>query len=95
MKPEKQIENYLVNQIKKIGGKCIKMIPTFENGIPDRQILYKGRAIFVELKKEGEKAAPLQVAYMRELEKAGFETRVIDSTGQVDELINELKGSEQ
>lgn len=87
---ESSIERYLVTQTKKIGGKSVKMVPTFENGIPDRQILYQGRTIFVELKKEGEKPAKLQVAFMQELNKHGFETRVIDSKELVDQLIRDL-----
>jgi len=80
----------LVTKIKSIGGKAVKMVPTFGNGIPDRQVLYKGRTIFVELKKEGEKPAKLQVAFMKELNKHGFETRVIDTKEQVNRLISDL-----
>jgi len=90
---EKTIENYLKKRVREIGGKCIKMIPTYENGIPDRQVLYKGRAIFVELKKQGEEAEPLQVVYMRELEKHGFETCVIDSKEQIDAFIKALQNA--
>lgn len=93
MKPEKAIEDYLKKRVREIGGKCIKMLPTFESGIPDRQILYKGRVVFVELKKEGKEARPLQVVYMQELNKHGFETRVIDTKEQVDELINALQNA--
>jgi hypothetical protein len=93
MKPEKAIEDYLKKRVREIGGKCIKMLPTFESGIPDRQILYRGRAVFVELKKEGKEARPLQVVYMQELNKHGFETRVIDTKEQVDELINALQNA--
>ena len=87
---ESTLEKYLVKKVKNIGGKAVKMVPTFENGIPDRQVLYQGRTIFVELKKEGEKPAKLQVAFMRELNKHGFETRVIDSKELVDQLIRDL-----
>jgi hypothetical protein len=90
---EKTIENYLKKRVREIGGKCIKMIPTYENGIPDRQVLYKGRAIFVELKKQGKEARPLQVVYMQELNKQGFETRVIDTKEQIDQLIKALENA--
>ena len=93
MKPEKAIEDYLKKRVREIGGKCIKMLPTFESGIPDRQILYKGRAVFVELKKEGKEARPLQVVYMQELNKHGFETRVIDTKEQIDQLIKALQNA--
>lgn len=88
--PEKQIETYLRKRVQDIGGRCIKMVPTYENGIPDRQVLYKGRTIFVELKKQGKDPSKLQAVFIKELEKNGFETRVIDGKDQVDELINNL-----
>jgi hypothetical protein len=87
---EKHLEAVLVSRVKKIGGKCIKMVPTFEAGIPDRQVLYKGRAVFVELKAKGKKPRKLQINYMKELELAGFEVRVIDSMQGVNALIDEL-----
>lgn len=87
---EKHTERYLFSEVKRIGGKCIKMIPTYNNGIPDRQVLYNGRTVFVELKKEGLKPEPLQVHFMKELKKMGFEAVVIDSIQGVDELIKRL-----
>lgn len=87
---ESTIEKHLVKRVKAIGGKAVKMVPTFENGIPDRQVLYKGRAIFVEVKKPGETPRRLQVEYMRELAAAGFECRVIDSIDGVEKLIFDL-----
>lgn len=88
---EKNVEAYLVKQVKAIGGKAIKMLPTFEAGIPDRCVLHNGRTVFVELKKPGAEPRPLQVNFMAELNKMNHETRVIDSYAGVDELIKELK----
>jgi len=88
--PEREIEKYLREKIKEIGGRAIKMVPAFESGIPDRQILYQGKTVFVELKKEGKKPSALQAVFMRELEKMGFETRVIDSKEKVNQLIRFL-----
>jgi hypothetical protein len=87
---EKHIEAALVSRVKKIGGKCIKMLPTFEAGIPDRQVLYQGRAVFVELKAKGKRPSKLQVNFMKELKLAGFECRVIDSMEGVNQLISDL-----
>ena len=56
--------------------------------MPDRQVIYKGRHIFVELKKKGKKPRKLQVSFMRALMEAGSETLVIDDRKQVDKLIN-------
>lgn len=87
---ESVIESYLVSQVKKIGGKAIKMIPTYENGIPDRLVLFNGKAIFVELKAPGEEPRKLQVLYARELDLAGFPVSVIDTKAGVDAFIHDL-----
>jgi hypothetical protein len=81
---ESKIEKYLVDQVKALGGKAIKMIPTYENGIPDRLVLLYGKSYFIELKKEGENPDPLQVAYMNELERMGFRCFVIDNKPDID-----------
>lgn len=91
---EKHIEKYFTSEMKRIGGKGIKMIPTYDNGIPDRQALYKGRTVFIEFKKEGEKPRPLQINFMKELGKMGFEVCVIDSIQGVNELIKRLINEE-
>ncbi len=87
---EKSVERYLVNEVKVIGGKCIKLLPTFENGIPDRLVLYEGLAVFVELKRKDRIPDKLQLVYHKNLLKVGFQTRIIDDRQQVDQLISEL-----
>lgn len=89
-KPEAAIERYLRDSVKAIGGKAIKMIPTFENGIPDRQVLYNGISVFVELKKVKANPRPLQLAYTKELEAQGFKCFVIRTREEVDQLISYL-----
>jgi len=68
----------------------VKLVPTYEAGIPDRLVLYKSCAVFVELKKPGEKPRKLQLAYMQQLERLGFECCVVDSYDGVDGLIHKL-----
>lgn len=88
---ESKIEKYLVDQVKALGGKAVKMIPTYENGIPDRLVLLAGKAAFVEVKSEGKKPEPLQVAYMAELERMGFNCWVLDSMEEVDWFVQTLR----
>lgn len=47
-------------------------------GAPDRIFLYKGRAIFIEFKKEGGKVSSLQKYCHDKLRKDGFKVFVID-----------------
>lgn len=76
---ESSIERYFVQQCKYRGMKVIKMVPTFEMGIPDRQVLWKGVSGFAEIKAPGKKPRANQVAYMKALSDAGFYTGVVDS----------------
>jgi hypothetical protein len=85
------VEKYLKEQVEKIGGKCLKMLPTYDAGVPDRLVLYKGQTVFVETKRQGLSPSKLQAIFMSELNANGFETRVIDEKHQVDELIRDLK----
>jgi hypothetical protein len=88
---ESNIERLLVKEVKALGGKAVKMIPTYEAGIPDRLVLFKGNAIFVELKREGLKPKTLQLRYMEELNRMGFHTEVIDSVEKIKEFLNYLQ----
>lgn len=76
---EASIEAYFRTQCKKMGIKTVKMVPIYEAGIPDRQVLFRGVSGFCELKRPGKKAKPHQIAYLKELHKAGFYTGVVDS----------------
>ena len=87
---ESQIEAYLRQEIKRIGGLCIKLSPEFEAGIPDRLILVNGKALFVELKSKGKKPRKIQLHYAEKLKCVGFETKVIDSKEGVNAFVNEL-----
>lgn len=87
---EKSIETYLVKKVKALGGLCIKMVPTFAAGIPDRQVLLNGRSVFVELKAPGKKPTPLQIHFSKQLKQAGFDVEVIDTKAGVDEFLKRL-----
>ncbi len=76
---ESYIEKRFVKMCKEKGMKAIKMIPTYENGIPDRQVLYKGKSGFAELKAPGKHPDPLQVVYADNLRRAGFFVASVDS----------------
>jgi hypothetical protein len=88
---EAHIERILVKEVKALGGKAVKMIPTYEAGIPDRLVLFRGYAIFVELKRAGLKPKALQLRYMEELNRMGFHTEVIDSVEKIKEFLNYLQ----
>ncbi|MCR4442162.1 MAG: VRR-NUC domain-containing protein [Peptococcaceae bacterium] len=90
---EKQIEQYLREQVKAMGGKAYKFISPGNAGVPDRLVLFPGgRAVFVELKASGKKPTMLQQAQAQKIWALGFPVLVIDSKQGVDEFIRQYGG---
>ena len=56
---EKQIENKLATEAKKLGGIALKFVSPSFDGMPDRLVLIPdGHIAFVELKAPGKKPRP-------------------------------------
>ena len=90
---EKQIEQKLVQEVKKRGGICPKFTSPGFAGMPDRLLLLPhGRMAFVELKAPGQKPRPLQAARHRLLRGLGFRVYVLDDEGQIEKIISEIGG---
>ena len=91
---EKQIEQKLVQAVRKSGGMCLKFVPPNFDGMPDRLILLPGGKIaFVELKAPGKKPRPLQIARHKTLMGLGFRLYVIDSAEQIGAILDEIQSS--
>jgi hypothetical protein len=89
---EKDIEVYLRDQVKAVGGKAYKFISPGNSGVPDRIVLFpEGRTVFVELKAPGKKPTPLQEAQQKKIRNLGFPVLVIDSKQGVDNLVQPYK----
>ena len=89
---EKQIERYLCNRVKQLGGKALKFEPPGSGGWPDRIIfLPGGKTLFVEVKAPGQKPRPLQVKRAKELQKLGFFVECLDSHIAVKEFVEVLE----
>lgn len=85
---EKQIEKYLVNEIERLGGLCIKFPPLFFRGFPDRIVLLPGALIvFVEMKNKGKKPTRVQLRAHDKLRSLGFRVEVLDSKESVNDFI--------
>lgn len=88
---ESRIENKLKDEIKKIGGWCLKFTSPGTAGVPDRIcLLPKGVIIFVELKAPGKKPRPLQIRICNKIRSLGFRVETIDSIEGVKELISSV-----
>ena len=86
---ERDIETYLREQVKALGGKAYKFVSPGNNGVPDRLVCLPGRCIaFVELKAPGKKSTPLQSRRQRELQGFGHMVFAdVDSFEAVDNIL--------
>ncbi|MGM9545170.1 MAG: VRR-NUC domain-containing protein [Vescimonas sp.] len=91
---EKQIENKLATEAKKLGGIAVKFVSPSFDGMPDRLVLIPdGHIAFVELKAPGKKPRPLQLSRHRLLRSLGFRVYVIDSVEQIGGMLDEVRTS--
>ncbi len=91
---EKQIENKLATEAKKLGGIAVKFVSPSFDGMPDRLVLIPdGHIAFVELKAPGKKPRPLQLSRYRLLRSLGFRVYVIDSVEQIGGMLDEVRTS--
>ena len=91
---EKQIENKLATEAKKLGGIAVKFVSPSFDGMPDRLVLMPdGHIAFVELKAPGKKPRPLQLSRHRLLRSLGFRVYVIDSMEQIGGMLDEIRTS--
>lgn len=91
---EKSIEGKLVSAVQAKGGICWKFLSPGTAGVPDRIVLMQsGRIGFVEVKAPGEKPRPLQKLRIKTLKKLGFKVFVLDSPGQIGEIIDEIQSA--
>lgn len=91
---EKEIEQKLVDTVKKHGGICPKFVSPGFSGMPDRIVLLpKGKFAFVELKVPNKKPRPLQVVRHKLLMGLGFRVYVIDEMEQIGGVIDEIRGT--
>lgn len=90
---EKKLEILLTEEVKRMGGWALKLVPTQVAGLPDRMVMLPGaRVFFVEVKTTNQVPRPLQLVRHRQLRKLGFRVEVVDTSKQIKELLNEFKG---
>ena len=89
---EREIERKLVEAVRKTGGLALKFVSPGWSGAPDRIVLMPGgKAGFVEVKAPGKKPRPLQALRKKQLEQMGFKVFVLDGTGQIGGIIDEIR----
>ena len=84
---EKDIEKYLVNRIKTLGGLCDKFSAIARRGVPDRIVtLPNNNIIFVELKSSNGKLTKLQEIDHKKRKALGCKVVTINSKKMVDSI---------
>lgn len=89
---EKNIEKFLVREVKKLGGKAYKFISPGNSGVPDRIVIINNLApIFVELKTNRGKLSDLQKVQCKKLMGLGQKVEVLYGEDEVAFFIEKLK----
>ena len=87
MTRERDIEAYLSEHVRRLGGLSYKLAPTTA-GLPDRLlVLPGGRIVLVEVKRPGGKLRRVQEEIRRRLTARGVEVLVIYNKDDVRKLI--------
>ena len=73
---EQQIQTKIKKKLQERGWFVTKLIKTSANGIPDLLAIKYGKAMFIEVKRENGKLAPLQQMRLEELTQAGAIVKV-------------------
>ena len=100
---EKDVEKIWTDGVKKIGGKAYKFVSPGNSGVPDRLVVFRGRApIFVELKTKTGKLTELQEVQIERLRSLGQDVRVLYGRDEVlrflrlqetlQRILNEVQG---
>lgn len=86
---EHDIESYLVKRVEALGGRCLKFIPDYDEGMPDRLIILpRGVIAFVETKRpHGGKLSAMQKYQIHKLEELGCHVYVVKNKGEVDTVL--------
>jgi hypothetical protein len=82
MKPpirESTIESAVVRYARRQGVRCVKLNGMHDRGKADQMMLYRGRVMFMEIKRPGGKPTALQLKWQRELTAEGFTSLIIDN----------------
>lgn len=88
---ETQIEKYLIDKAKSLGGYALKWVCPSWVGVPDRLLLLPGgRIVFVETKSPGKVARPNQLRWQERLISLGFKAYIADSKKAIDEIFMEV-----
>ena len=80
---EKQIEKAVCDYAKSKGVLCYKFVSPGHAGVPDRMFITPaGKVFFIEFKRMGGKATPLQMREIERLQLQGVYVVIVDDVEQ-------------
>jgi len=89
---EGEVERYFTSQVLQRGGLCVKFLPDYARGFPDRIAVFPdGSVIWVELKRPhgGRVSVAQKVAHVR-LRKLHQRVEIVTSKAEADALLSEF-----
>lgn len=89
---ESAVESHLRIETEKRGGMCVKFIPDFKRGFPDRIVMLPGGVIaWVETKRpEGGRVSPAQRVAHELLRRLGQQVYIVWTKADGDALLRDL-----
>ena len=92
---ENEVEGHLRRRVERVGGICVKFLPDFARGFPDRIVLLPGGVlVWVETKRpQGGVLSPAQKVQHVLLRRLGQRVEVVWTKDQADDLIDSLVGT--
>ncbi|MCH4170680.1 MAG: VRR-NUC domain-containing protein [Lactobacillus sp.] len=90
MELERNVESYLVDQVKKRGGLIYKWVAPGVRGVPDRIVLLYGMCVFFELKQAHGNLRRNQVYQIQKIRDQGQQVYVCYDKSDVDAALEFL-----
>lgn len=88
---EHELEDFATARLAEAGALCLKFVSPGFPGVPDRIVIGEnGKVVFVEFKAPGQRPRRLQPAVHSMLRKMGHRVEVVDTFGQVMNLVKEI-----
>lgn len=89
---EREVEKFLIDEVKKLKGLCLKFQSPSNSGVPDRIIIMPdGKIYFIELKRpKGGKLSSLQKYWFKKLKQYKVNVVVLKNKEEVKGWLNEI-----
>ena len=94
---ESEVESHLRKLTESVGGQCVKFLPDYKRGWPDRILLLPaGLLVWVETKRpEGGRLSPAQLVAHETLRRLGQRVEVVWTKEAADRLVEDLTYDKQ